>query len=436
MKTICSLVTTILILLSAQSYSNGALGLRLFSNNPAWCQADSPGSISALTSNGTAPYQYKLDNGNSITYNYRSYDFLSVPMGMHTIYVKDSNGLADTSLITLSVEPGWNISALVTDAAQGISDGSIDVVASGIHLVQYGFGYSIQSGVYQNTSFFGGLSSGNYIIHVTDYLCDTTLHYTIQSGNSPLAAKAVSISGMCDSTMIASTTVYASGGVPPYQYKVNGRYYKNSNCIDSLLPGNIYAVTVKDSVGNTYSLLETIDSAGFSRMALGWNVYIRSYFASSGQANGSFVCAATGIDSPYHYSTVIPGLGAVQNTSGVFSNLPAGQYRVFISNSNSNCDTVINVLVGAINSTNNVTDIYAHVLHIQPNPTHGAASVRADNIIIELSITNLEGRELLNNKAINSTIANIDISGFCAGVYFVNVKTESGIGISKLVIEK
>jgi len=43
---------------------------------------------------------------------------------------------------------------------------------------------------------------------------------------------------------------------------------------------------------------------------------------------------------------------------------------------------------------------------------------------------------VMDNNAANSRAVSLDISGLESGVYVVQVKTDSGTGIAKLIIEK
>lgn len=72
---------------------------------------------------------------------------------------------------------------------------------------------------------------------------------------------------------------------------------------------------------------------------------------------------------------------------------------------------------------------------LSPNPNSGNFTVSLVNgeVINELSITDISGKEVFNQKAKNDTVKiNTKLS---AGVYFITLKTDLGVGNQKIVIE-
>ena len=73
-------------------------------------------------------------------------------------------------------------------------------------------------------------------------------------------------------------------------------------------------------------------------------------------------------------------------------------------------------------------------LNIYPNPTLGKLNIVSADKINTLSITNIIGKEILFAK---DFLANtIDLSSYESGVYFINISTDKGIHIEKIILTK
>ena len=73
-------------------------------------------------------------------------------------------------------------------------------------------------------------------------------------------------------------------------------------------------------------------------------------------------------------------------------------------------------------------------LNIYPNPTLGKLNIVSADKINTLSITNIIGKELLFAK---DFLANtIDLSSYESGVYFINISTDKGTHIEKIILTK
>ncbi len=73
-------------------------------------------------------------------------------------------------------------------------------------------------------------------------------------------------------------------------------------------------------------------------------------------------------------------------------------------------------------------------LHIYPNPTIGKLNITSANKINSLSLTNIIGKQILFTE--NFTANTIDLSSFENGVYFINITTDKGTHIEKIILTK
>tara|TARA_B100000780_G_scaffold20025_1_gene12930 strand:+ start:405 stop:1754 length:1350 start_codon:yes stop_codon:yes gene_type:complete len=73
-------------------------------------------------------------------------------------------------------------------------------------------------------------------------------------------------------------------------------------------------------------------------------------------------------------------------------------------------------------------------LNIYPNPTIGKLNIISADKINTLSITNIIGKEILFYKDFSANI--IDLSSHENGVYFINIRTDKGKHIEKIILNK
>jgi gliding motility-associated-like protein len=120
------------------------------------------GRITATGSNGTAPYQYSIDDVNFQSTG----EFDSLAAGNYTITIQDDNGLTATEATTVTNISGPQITAGVTETSCDNTGGSIKITSSGGTAP---FQYSRDNGLtLQNDSIFNDLDSGQYILLVKD----------------------------------------------------------------------------------------------------------------------------------------------------------------------------------------------------------------------------------------------------------------------------
>ena len=73
-------------------------------------------------------------------------------------------------------------------------------------------------------------------------------------------------------------------------------------------------------------------------------------------------------------------------------------------------------------------------LNIYPNPTLGKLNIASADKINSISITNIIGEEILFAKDFSANT--IDLSSYKSGVYFINISTDKGTHIEKIILTK
>jgi len=102
-------------------------------------------------------------------------------------------------------------------------------------------------------------------------------------------------------------------------------------------------------------------------------------------------------------------------------------YRSSLKNStvSINCDASVGIGLNNYKLEN---------LNIYPNPTLGKLNIVSVDKIKTLSITNIIGKELLFAKDFSANT--IDLSSYESGVYFINISTDKGTHIEKIILTK
>jgi gliding motility-associated-like protein len=120
------------------------------------------GTLSAIASNGLAPYQYSIDGVNFLTDSL----FTGLASGAYTITVKDASGLINSSSANITAFPAPLINATSTIASCQNTGASINIATNG---GTPPFLYSMDSGnQFQSSNIFLNLDSGEYPLQVKD----------------------------------------------------------------------------------------------------------------------------------------------------------------------------------------------------------------------------------------------------------------------------
>lgn len=284
------------------------------------CLGDETGSIDLQASGGTAPYSFNWNDGFVGSSSLRE----NLAVGDYWIILSDNNGcVSDTLFVTLDPQSNLSLNTTLTDpTCVGLSDGAIQVLASGVEPQEYSWSTGADGPDLLNVPI------GLYGLTVTDArgcIVDTTIElqsqqvFTINSTVVQPSCFGVN-DGIIDQTLIEQ-------GQPPFQFFWN---FDNSQHVDQMFlgPGD-YQFTVTDAIGcqfvsDTFRLdypeqleLDVIDFLGIS---------------CNGDANGYVETLATGGTAPYGYNWIGTG-----NTTPTLANVPAGDYRLSITDARG-CD--------------------------------------------------------------------------------------------------
>ncbi|MCB9315243.1 MAG: T9SS type A sorting domain-containing protein [Lewinellaceae bacterium] len=348
-----------------------------------------PGSATASPSDGTAPYTYLWDNGET------TQTAINLGPGMHTVTVTDAGGcstISDDISIMQPDAPTVMTQMLTKANCNGGAGGSALATASG---GAGGYQYAWSSGGISDTE--TGLSAGMYTVTVTDALdCTATATVTIVEKDPPTVALNVLAAATC--AMDGEVEATPADGTPPYSFLWSGG--QTSAVISSLAAGT-YTVTVTDDATCT-----AVDSVSLP-LPPSPMVDITSSTDSDCAVPGTATAETTGGTPQYTY--------AWDNgeTTATAVNLSPGLHTVTVSDNNMCTDTdtvTINVIgSGGVNvgdfvwyEYNNNPDGFQHpietgvdsvsVMLIQAGPD-GQFNT-PDDIVVDSTLTDTLGKYL------------------------------------------
>ncbi len=152
------------------------------------------GVILLEVSGGVPPYKYQLDDGTAQTEN----EFNNLMAGSYTIVISDKNNCSITNSVSVAVTGGFQATATVTNSGCKTSNGSISIQASsGVEPYQY----KLLGGTQQSNPVFGGLSSGEYEVIITDASgCEFSILKKVNTGISYNSSIKSIIANSCATT--------------------------------------------------------------------------------------------------------------------------------------------------------------------------------------------------------------------------------------------
>lgn len=204
------------------------------------CFGENTGILHLSVIFGTPPYLHSIGNGNQ-----NSSTFEDLSAGNYSFTVTDANGCTVSDIATISQPDTLIVQTqdIVDVSCFAGGDGSINFDKSGgVGGATYDIGFGNQ-----NSSFFNGLTAGNYMVTITDG--NGCMDTALAAVGSPQELISMIVSTNNATTqgggMDGNVTVVANGGTGPYQYSLNGTT-NFSGVFDNLTAGT-YAITITDA---------------------------------------------------------------------------------------------------------------------------------------------------------------------------------------------
>ena len=197
-----------------------------------------------------------------------------------------------------------------------------------------------------------------------------------------------------------------------------------------------------DVSGETGSLSNGNSMGSFTYdVTLPVGVVLNSVFVDWGDGNSNMYFSPS-LGVFHHYSTYTPCLNCPDPFAPITTTVCVTVYAT--GPNNELCSFTycfeIDIPVGSNTSSgkrDGTTSTSEHIddktTRLFPNPTTHQLSVTSSQKIERIHIYSIDGQLVKEVKAINSEIANIDISGLSEGIYTIKVMTESGQYVEQFV---
>ncbi len=314
---------------------------------------DSQGTITAIANGGWGDYQYEL-TGDAIVAFSPNGIFTNLSAGTYTVNVMDVEGCVASEVIIL-ILPTPITATFVPNTSVlscfGDQDASITVTnATGGEGVDYIYTLTTilptpaTSGP-QSSNVFTDLGAGTYSIIVNDgNACFLTSSEIVITEPTPIIANLV-LTTTQTCAVESTITLSASGGTGNYDYSTTSTFATVTGSFTTAttfsVPVGTYQYYVRDANGCIASVSNeiTVDSL----LPLTINVMATNPTINcSGDNTGTIVADAQGGLGNYVYTLLdLAGntIPATQLTPGVFTELIAGTYVVFVES--GDCDTTL-----------------------------------------------------------------------------------------------
>lgn len=353
------------------------------------------GTATVTASGGTPGYTYQWD---AQTGNQTTTTATALCQGIFIVTVTDLNNCTATDQVSIVDTSNLNLDTLsvTPPSCSGLCDGAAEVIATGGYPPYI---YTWGTTPPQNGAIATGLCEGNYLVTVTDdSLCARTIEVVVIAPQ-PITAMFNYQDPLCTGNCNGWIASNPSGGTPPYSFVWDDPGLSTSDSITGLCAG-MYHVTIQDVNGCLITdSLELIGPAVLSA-AIAVNQTILCY----NQCNGQLAAIPAGGISPYAYSWT----GSL--TDSLITGLCSGVYDLTITDANGCTATASNTLV-------NPDSLELSIINVTQIPCGagactGTASALAAGGVgpYSFSWTNFSG---------TFTSTDQDLTGLCAGVYFV-----------------
>jgi large repetitive protein len=290
-------------------------------------------TVSVLESAIANQVQYSLDNNT----NYQANGvFPNLTNGLHTIYVKHSNGCEKTITVTISNPLPLSATKSHLDVkCFGDSTGSFTL--SGMIGGSGNYQFAISPNfVFGTASTFTGLVAGIYTIKMKDMIytnCETSFTETILNTNTEVKPTIFHVDQpICFGDGLEHIQITITGGVAPYQTSLNSTTNYIANQLDFYTNLNIGTtpniIYVKDAVG-CEKQISVIINAGVRLNPV-------TTVAETCINNIPTNSVTVSLNPPYPPEEVMYSInnGTPFQESNVFSNLPPRQYIITVLHDN------------------------------------------------------------------------------------------------------
>ncbi|MFK7774362.1 MAG: S8 family serine peptidase [Saprospiraceae bacterium] len=286
------------------------------------CNGELNGSVQLAGQGGTGILTYTLGTATNTTGF-----FENLPAGNYTVLVEDDNNCTSQIDVVITEPNALEIEMLLVTEVNcyGSSDGQVNLLSTGgTGNIQYTLGTATNT-----TGVFENLEGGTYDVLLEDENgCTTSTSITL---DEPLELEIQVLNNSAAGCGISTGFVEVQGlnGIGSYSYQLNNET-NTTGLFENLASGD-YEILMIDGNGCALEMTITIvedDEISIENMtAQNVNCF--------GNETGNITVLATSPAGNISYE-----LNGITNTTGVFDNLPAGNYEVIVSDGNE-CSEIV-----------------------------------------------------------------------------------------------
>lgn len=387
-----------------------ALQVSIATQSNLSCYQNNTGSIQAVLSGGTSPYQFSKDNSSFQT----SGTFTTLSAGNYTIYGKDANNCPTNIDVTLTEPSNTAISLLQkqdVDCAN-YATGYFKVGASGgtgnftYSLSGIDFNGNGLSSSANGSGYFDKLKTGNYIVNYRDQnACSKDFPVTIIAKSSPIRfdiAKTLPTDCVVGNGSIVVNNT--RGGQGNYVYRISSQTTASGNNSFSNLQNGSYYITVSD---NLCAYTEAVNLELPNSIKATYTINPISCQIPTANLSIDNITGGNG-----SYSLAIDG----SNFSGnrTFNNLSPNTYAVTIQDSPLSCKSVVSVEIKEQNRADLKVSALGNISCFAGN--NGFINAIGDNNMGPFNFA-------INNGGFSS---NGNFGNLSAGTYKISAQTRIG----------
>ena len=407
-----------------------------------FCSGTNVTFTASANNDGTGPtYQWKV-NGVNVGSNSNTYSTTTLANHAVITCVLTSNAQcanpatatsnADTVTVNATVVPTISITGGDTICSGGFDAFTANIANGGSSPVYQWRVNGSAVGTNSNMFSSSSLSNGNVITCVltsnaacANPVTDTSnaISITVSGSVTPTAVITASDTIACAGQTITFTaSVTGQGSTPAYQWKVNGTNAgpdSTTFTTNTLSGGNTVTINLTSSLGCaspqnvtsgavhvTVNALPTVTISPVSDTVCNNHAAIT---LSGTPAGGLFT--GTGVSAGLFYpDSASAGAEAIIYTYTDSNNC-----------SNAAADTVVVEICTGINN------MALQNINVYPNPTDDIIHISSGSgATLYADMTDISGKTLVKNMALNANIKTLNLSDFSAGVYLLRVRDEAG----------
>lgn len=390
------------------------------------CNSFGDGVAAVSAMGGVAPFTYEWQSWDGFVWTTflgpgsPDYVVFNLTPGDYQCIVTDAAATVVTSdVITITEPSAISFTTTVVNADCAGTGGQITMVPSG------GTGAYLYSCVLQgnppvwgSNPVFTGLTTGTWTCTLADGnpadSCITSTNVAVATGAS-FTITATQGNAGCYLGIGSLTTTPSVAGTYTYNlYSGATLIQSNSTGVFNNLVAGAYTIQATNSLGCSSNILsKTITQPTAVTVSTVEIIAPDCY----GNSNGSIEVSASGGTGPYSYTIIYPTTNVVSNSSGIFVNLPSGQYTVYAEDAQGCTSSLVFLTVPV------TAQIQADYQVTQPRTGESTTG----SIILESISGGSEPIEYLwSNAATSSSLSDVP-----TGDYTVIITDNNGCNITK-----